>query len=62
MIVVLVNAYVAILALFVWLRFIPLNTFWKLSPVLVLLVLLIGLFIPMGWGVNRAGFTGGPIS
>jgi len=50
MIVVLVNAYVALLALFVWLRFIPLNTFWKLSPVLVLLVLLIGLFIPMGWG------------
>ena len=50
MIVVLVNAYIAILALFVWLRFIPFNTFWKLSPVLVLLALLIGLFIPMGWG------------
>jgi RND family efflux transporter MFP subunit len=50
MIVVLLNAYVAILALFVWLRFIPFNLFWKLSPVLVLLVLLVGLFIPMGWG------------
>jgi RND family efflux transporter MFP subunit len=50
MIVVLLNAYIAILALFVWLRFIPLNTFWKLSPVVVLLLLLIGLFIPMGWG------------
>jgi multidrug resistance efflux pump len=49
-IVVLVNTYIALLALFVWLRFIPLNTFWKLSPVVVLLVLLIGLFIPMGWG------------
>jgi len=50
MIVVLLNAYLAILALFVWLRFIPLNLFWKLSPVLVLLLLLVGLFIPMGWG------------
>lgn len=50
MIVVLINAYIALLALFVWLRFIPFNTFWKLSPILVLLLLLVGLFIPMGWG------------
>ena len=28
----------------------PFNTFWKLSPVLVALLLLVGLFIPMGWG------------
>jgi hypothetical protein len=32
MIVVLLNSYLALLALFVWLRFIPFNTFWKLSP------------------------------
>ncbi|EIM25368.1 HlyD family secretion protein [Microvirga lotononidis] len=50
MIVVLLNSYIALLALFVWLRFIPFNLFWKLSPVLVLLLLLVGLFIPMGWG------------
>jgi multidrug resistance efflux pump len=50
MIVVLLNGYIALLALFVWLRFIPFNLFWKLSPVVVLLVLLVGLFIPMGWG------------
>lgn len=50
MIVVLLNAYIAVLALFVWLRFIPFNLFWKLSPVIVLLALLVGLFIPMGWG------------
>jgi RND family efflux transporter MFP subunit len=50
MIVVLLNSYIALLALFVWLRFIPFNTFWKLSPVIVLLALLVGLFIPMGWG------------
>jgi RND family efflux transporter MFP subunit len=47
MIVVLLNGYIALLALFVWLRFIPFNLFWKLSPVIVLLM---GLFIPMGWG------------
>lgn len=50
MIVVLLNSYIALLALFVWLRFIPFNLFWKVSPVLVALVLLVGLFIPMGWG------------
>lgn len=50
MIVVLLNSYIVLLALFVWLRFIPFNTFWKWSPILVLLLLLIGLFIPMGWG------------
>ncbi len=50
MIVLLLNGYIAILALFVWLRFIPFNLFWKLSPVIVLIVLLVGLFIPMGWG------------
>jgi hypothetical protein len=38
------------MALLVWLRFIPFNMFWKLSPFLVILALLIGLFIPMGWG------------
>lgn len=50
MIVVLLGAYLAILGLFVWLKVIRLNLFWKLSPVLVLFGLLIGLFIPMGWG------------
>ncbi len=50
MIIVLLIIYLAILALFVWLRVVPLNLFWKLSPVIVLLALLIGLFIPMGWG------------
>ncbi|MCJ2065286.1 efflux RND transporter periplasmic adaptor subunit [Methylobacterium sp. J-088] len=50
MIVVLLNVYIALLALFVWLRFIPFNLFWKLSPALVLIALLVGLFIPMGWG------------
>jgi len=50
MIVVLLNVYIAILALFIWLKVLPFNLFWKISPVIVLLVLLLGLFIPMGWG------------
>lgn len=50
MIVVLLNGYIALLVLFVWLKFIPFNLFWKVSPVIVLLALLVGLFIPMGWG------------
>ena len=50
MIVFLLNSYVALLVLFAWLGFVHLNLFWKLSPVLVLLLLLVGLFIPMGWG------------
>jgi RND family efflux transporter MFP subunit len=53
MMVVLLGGYIAILALFVWLRFIPFNTFWKLSPVIVLLLLNVGLFIPMGWGAPQ---------
>jgi multidrug resistance efflux pump len=50
MMVFLLASYMALLALFVWLRFVPWNTFWKLSPILVLIALNIGLFIPMGWG------------
>lgn len=53
MIVVLLNIYIAILALFVWLKLVPLNLFWKISPIIVLLLLLVGLFIPMGWGAPQ---------
>lgn len=50
MMIVLLATYMAVLTLFVWLRFIPLNNFWKFSPLIVLLALNLGLFIPMGWG------------
>jgi RND family efflux transporter MFP subunit len=53
MMVVLLGSYIAILALFIWLKFIPFNTFWKISPLIVLLLLNIGLFIPMGWGAPQ---------
>jgi len=32
---------------------VPFNLFWKVSPVLVLLLLLVGLFIPMNWGAPQ---------
>lgn len=57
MIVFLLNSYIALLVLFVWLRFIPFNLFWKLSPALVLIVLLVGLFVPMGWGAPSGPAT-----
>jgi RND family efflux transporter MFP subunit len=47
---VLLLGYIAILALFVWLGLIPFNRFWKFSPVIVAVALVVGLFIPMGWG------------
>jgi len=53
MMVVLLGSYIAILALFVWLKFIPLNTFWKVSPLIFLLFLNIALFIPMSWGAPQ---------
>src|SRR3954470_3476060 len=47
---VLLLGYIAILGLFVWLGLIPFNRFWKFSPVIVAILLVVGLFIPMGWG------------
>ena len=50
MIVVLLNVYLVILFILVKLKIVPFNLFWKISPVIVLLLLLVGLFSPMGWG------------
>jgi len=49
-IIFLLLIYVAILFGLVKIKIIKLNTFWKVSPVLYVLVLLIFLFIPMQWG------------
>jgi hypothetical protein len=66
MIVVLLNVYLVILFLLVKLNIVRFNLFWKSSPFIVLLLLLVGLFIPMGWGapsgsalVGRRGDRGG---
>ncbi|MGR9172059.1 HlyD family secretion protein [Rhizobium sp. KDH_Rht_773_N] len=53
MIVVLLNVYLAILFLLVKLHIVRFNLFWKISPVIVFLLLLVGLFIPMGWGAPQ---------
>jgi len=53
MIIVLLNVYFVLLFLLVKLGVVRLNLFWKISPVLVLLLLLIGLFIPMNWGAPQ---------
>lgn len=53
MIVVLLNVYLLLLFILVKLRVVPFNLFWKVSPALVFLLLLVGLFIPMGWGAPQ---------
>lgn len=53
MIIVLLNVYLVLLFLLVKLGLVRLTLFWKVSPVLVLLLLLIGLFIPMNWGAPQ---------
>jgi RND family efflux transporter MFP subunit len=53
MIVVLLNVYLVILFLLVKLNIVRFNLFWKVSPFIVLFLLLIGLFIPMGWGAPQ---------
>ncbi len=53
MIVALLNTYPVVLYLLVRFKIVPFNLFWKVSPVLFTLLLLIGLFIPMGWGAPQ---------
>jgi multidrug resistance efflux pump len=50
MIVALFNTYLVILFGLVRLHIVPWSLFWKCSPAIVLVLLLFGLFIPMGWG------------
>jgi len=53
MIVALLNLYLVLLFILVKLKIVPFNLFWKISPAIVLLLLLVGLFIPMGWGAPQ---------
>jgi multidrug resistance efflux pump len=53
MMVALMALYLALLFTLVWLGLIRFNAFWKASPLIVLLLLNIGLFIPMGWGAPQ---------
>jgi RND family efflux transporter MFP subunit len=53
MIVVLLNVYLVLLFVLVKFKIVPFNLFWKISPLIVLFLLLIGLFIPMNWGAPQ---------
>ena len=50
MIVFLTLCYIAALALALKLGFIKLTLWWKLSPLVWMLVLFVILFLPMQWG------------
>ena len=53
MIVALLNLYLVILFILVKTKIVPFNLFWKCPPLIVLLLLMFGLFIPMGWGAPQ---------
>lgn len=53
MIVALFNVYLVILFILVKTKIVSFNLFWKCSPLIVLLLLMFGLFIPMGWGAPQ---------
>jgi RND family efflux transporter MFP subunit len=50
MIIAIFNVYLVILFLLVRLHVVRFSPFWKISPAIVLVALMFGLFIPMGWG------------
>jgi RND family efflux transporter MFP subunit len=53
MMIALMATYIALLFALVWAGVIRFNTFWKVSPLIVLILLNLGLFIPMGWGAPQ---------
>jgi len=53
MIVAIFNVYLVILFILVKTKIVSFNLFWKCSPLIVLLLLMFGLFIPMGWGAPQ---------
>ncbi|MBR1122219.1 HlyD family secretion protein [Bradyrhizobium lablabi] len=53
MMIALMAAYLVFLFAIVRLGIVRFNLFWKASPFIVLLLLNLGLFIPMGWGAPQ---------
>lgn len=53
MIVAILNVYLVLLFVLVKLNVIRFTLFWKVSPAIVLMLLMVGLFIPMGWGAPQ---------
>ena len=53
MMIALMAVYLTLLFAIVQLGIVRFNLFWKASPFIVLLLLNLGLFIPMGWGAPQ---------
>jgi RND family efflux transporter MFP subunit len=53
MIVAILNVYLVLLFLLVKFGIIRFTLSWKVSPAIVMVLLLVGLFIPMGWGAPQ---------
>jgi hypothetical protein len=53
MMIAIMSVYMALLVGLVWLGAIRFNMFWKSSPFILLLILNLALFIPMGWGAPQ---------
>jgi RND family efflux transporter MFP subunit len=51
--IAIINAYLLLLFLLVHFKIVPFNLFWKLSPFIVLVLILFGLLIPMNWGAPQ---------
>lgn len=53
MIVAILNVYLVLLFILVKMHIVRFTLFWKISPLIVLCLLMFGLFIPMGWGAPQ---------
>jgi RND family efflux transporter MFP subunit len=51
--VAIINTYLALLFLLVHFHVVPWNAFWKTSPFIVIVLVLFGLLVPMGWGAPQ---------
>ena len=58
MMVAIMAVYLVLLFLLVRFGIVTFNLFWKASPFIVLLLLNLGLFIPMGWGAPQGPVAG----
>jgi RND family efflux transporter MFP subunit len=53
MMIAIMSVYLALLFALVWFGVVRFNAFWKSSPFILLLILNLALFIPMGWGAPQ---------
>jgi multidrug resistance efflux pump len=49
----IINTYLVLLFVLVHFKVVRFNLFWKLSPFIVILLVLFGLLVPMGWGAPQ---------